>query len=156
MEDPRPSTSKKKDLLKSYKNKIEDQLSSAKAIFKSRIIIKNVFKILISISLTLTTTTALLQIAEYTEAYTFVVAVASVLNAVLTSLYNVLNLETVIVKADRISRSCNSLLLELDRILLIADVINDNFIDSFIERLSMIMNQSSIENKDALQLSIRK
>lgn len=156
MDVPRPSTSKKKELLKSYKCKIEDQLASAKSIVKSRTVIKNVFKILISITLTLTTTTALLQIAKYTELYTVVVAIASVLNAVLTSIYNVLNLEAVIVKANHISRSCNSLLLELDKILLIADVINDTFIDSFIERLTMIMNQSSIENKDALQLSIRK
>lgn len=141
----RPSIEGRKNLLKSYRGHVDEQLQRSRHIVSHRTIIRDIFKVLIAILLSSTTLTSLLQFTGKDEVYKFIIVISSVCSSVLTSIYSTLDLENIIIKNDGVALSCDSLLLEIDRFLLTSKPIDEAEIDQLILKINGIISQTSID-----------
>ena len=142
----RPSTSSKKDLLRSYRTNVDAKRTESKATLRRKTVVKEVFRIIIAIFLSATTLTSMLQFSEESvqRIYQIIIVVSSIGSSVLTSIYGVLDLENTIVKTDKTARSCESLLLEIDKLLYTSKPIEDSEIDSLIVNINGIIASGAV------------
>lgn len=143
----RPSLQGKKDLIRTYKTTIVNQKDESRGIVKRKKVAKDVFKILIAVLLSTTTLTSLLQLVGDETIYKYIIAGASIGSSIITSIYGVLGLESDIIKNSKIATECETLNLEIDRLLLSSSNINDAEIDELIKKIKNIINQTHVEVK---------
>ena len=149
----RPSEVSKKELLRHFRQQIDAQKLESRVLVKSKSCIKECFRIIIAILLSATTLTSAMQMSMDAYAFKIVMLSASIGSSVFTSIYGVLNLESLIAQNDKIVRSCESLALELDKLILTTKPIDDEEINSMILKMNQIINQTAVPTQTAAAAS---